>query len=194
MTQENSPSAPGSDERHDPAESRSHSHRPVVAAVRGLRHAADIDAIISPESPKITLAQRRALYRQMVVELRTRYKIAIRKWRTHMSGVAYELKYPGGAIRRMITAPRPKSPVSAAIFLHEVGHHAIGFRRYSPRCLEEYYVWQWAFREMVQRNIPITPRVLAHYRRSMYHYVHLARKRGVRDIPHELHQFQHWPG
>ena len=184
-----SPIVPGNDERHDPA---SPSPNKPIASTRGLRHT-DLEATNSPESPNFSPALRRAIYAQMVGELKARYKISIRKWRSHMSGVAYELKYPTGMIRRMVTAPRPRSPVSAAIFLHEVGHHAVGFRRYAPRCLEEYYVWQWAFREMLQRNIPVTPRVLAHYRRSMYHYVHLARKRSV-PIPHELHEFLHWPG
>jgi hypothetical protein len=129
----------------------------------------------------------------MVRELKTRYKISIRKWRKHMSGVAYELTYADGRIKRLISAPRPRSPVSAAIFLHEVGHHAIGFRRYSPRCLEEYYVWQWTFREMAAHGIPTDERVLRHYRRSMYHYLKLARGNG-HPVPVELMPLAHWPG
>jgi hypothetical protein len=132
-------------------------------------------------------------YAALVRELKERYKISIRKWRNHMSGVAYELTYRDGRIKRLISAPRPRSPVSAAIFLHEVGHHAIGFRRYSPRCLEEYYVWQWVFREMKSREIPVAPRVLRHYRRSMYHYVKQARA-GGQHVPHDLIHFVHWPG
>lgn len=174
-------------ERHDVAA------RPVRSS-RGLRHAREESGPPTLSSPRLSRKQRLALYGQMVDELKARYKISIRKWRTHMSGVAYELKYPNGDIRRMITSPRPRSPVSASIFLHEVGHHAIGFRRYSPRCLEEYYVWQWAFREMVQRNIPITQPVMRHYKRSMYHYVRLARKRGIREIPPDLQDFSTWPG
>jgi len=126
----------------------------------------------------------------LVADLKARYKISIRKWRKHMSGVAYELKYRDGRIKRLITAPRPRSPVSASIFLHEVGHHAVGFHRYSPRCLEEYYVWQWALREMTARGISVDAAVLRHYRRSMHHYVRLAMKQGE-HVPHELHQFIH---
>lgn len=137
---------------------------------------------------------RQRYYDAMVEELKARYKIAIRKWRKHMSGVAYELKYRDGTIKRLITAPRPRSSVSASIFLHEVGHHAVGFRRYKPRCLEEYYVWQWAFREMQTRQIPIDLRVLRHYRRSMFHYVCMAKRRGLKELPDELHQFLNWPG
>ncbi|MCU0688701.1 MAG: hypothetical protein MUE97_03020, partial [Phycisphaerales bacterium] len=72
------------------------------------------------------------------------YGIKVRKWRTSMSGVAYELKYRDGTIKRLIESPYPKSPMSAAIFLHEIGHHAIGFHTYKPRCLEEYHAWKWS--------------------------------------------------
>jgi len=170
---------------------------PVSTEVRNFRPALDLPARPMPQGGMSfggTLRNRRRFYDAMVEELKDKYKIAIRRWRRVMSGVAYELKYRDGRIKRLITAPRPKSPVSAAIFLHEVGHHAIGFRRYSPRCLEEYYVWQWAFREMTARNIPVDPRVLRHYRRSMFHYVRMARKRGLVEIPDELHEFLVWPG
>ncbi len=169
--------------------------RPVRRQRRGLRDAGKSPG--SPGSPRED-ARLRALswevpYRAMVDELKTRYKISVKKWRSHMSGVAYELTYRDGRIKRLIAAPRPRSPVSAAIFLHEVGHHAIGFRRYSPRCQEEYYVWQWVFREMAAREIPANARVLRHYRRSMYHYVRLAR-RLEQHVPHDLVHFGHWPG
>jgi hypothetical protein len=128
------------------------------------------------------------IYANMVRELREKYKISIRKWRSEMAGVAYELTYRDGRIKRLIAAPRPRSPVSAAIFLHEVGHHAIGFKRYTQRCLEEHYVWQWAFREMGFRGIPVTARVLSHHRRSMVHYIRHAHARGE-HIPAELTHF-----
>jgi len=132
-------------------------------------------------------------YAAMAKELREKYKITVRKWRTRMTGIAYELTYQDGTIKRLISAPRPRSPVSAAIFLHEVGHHAIGFKRYESRCLEEHYVWQWTFREMEARGIPITPKVMRHFRKSMYHYVHQCRRLGE-HVPAELAHFGHWSG
>jgi hypothetical protein len=132
-------------------------------------------------------------YGQLVHDLKRRYKIAVRKWHRHMGGVAYELAYRDGRIKRLIAAPRPKSPVSAAIFLHEVGHHATGFKRYASRCLEEHYVWQWTFREMESRKIPITPAVMRHFRRSMYHYVKRAHRQ-AEHVPAELARYVHWPG
>jgi len=134
-----------------------------------------------------------AEYVGMVREMKEKYKIAIRRWRPEMAGLAYELTYRDGRIKRLISAPRPRSPVSAAIFLHEVGHHAIGFRRYHVRCLEEHYVWQWTFREMYARGIPVTERVQRHFRRSMHHYVRRARRNGE-HVPGELMHFGHWAG
>src|SRR5690242_19204979 len=104
---------------------------PAVTETRNLR-----EPVAPPRGRERTLrGQRRTTregpsaeaYAAMVGELKAKYKISIRKWRTHMSGVAYELTYADGRIKRLISAPRPRSPVSAAIFLHEVGHHAVGF-------------------------------------------------------------------
>ncbi len=161
---------------------------PIARRTRGLRMATPS----TPRSPRRP-APRAANYQGLVRELKGHYKISIRKWRTHMAGHAYELTYRDGRIKRLISAPRPRSPVSAAIFLHEVGHHAIGFRRYASRCLEEHYVWQWTFREMEARGIPITHRVMRHFRRSMYHYVKQSHERR-QHVPPELAHFAHWPG
>ncbi len=137
--------------------------------------------------------ERRRFYGAMVEHMKETHGISIRKWRKRMSGVAYELRYSNGDIKRMISSPRPRSAVSACIFLHEVGHHAIGFRKFRPRCLEEYHVWQWAFRQMRAWGIPVDARVTRHYRRSMYHYVRLAQNRGLKRLPALLEEFRIWP-
>ncbi len=183
--------------------SPAHGDRAVVSESRGLRQMEQLTPPTPPtlksRAPSSRVRVVRAndlsadVYRSMVTELKARYKISIRRWHTRMSGVAYELKFRDGRIKRLIAAPRPCGPVSAAIFLHEVGHHAVGFHRYSPRCLEEYYAWQWAFREMNARNIPVNARVLRHYRRSMHHYVRSAQRHG-QIVPHELHGFIHHTG
>lgn len=160
---------------------------PGIAAVRGKSR---INTLLT----ELSFREHHLFYDQLVAEMKARYGISIRKWRSSMSGVAYELHYNNGDVRRMISAPRPRSPVSACIFMHEVGHHAVGFRKYRPRCLEEYHVWQWAFEQMRKRAIPVDRRVERHYRRSMYHYVRLAKKRGLKVLPPVLEQFQTWPG
>ena len=174
--------------RGDPGQSE----RPVATEARGLRLLSETAAVARQRTGGVRVRDggQAGVYEKMVSELKGRYKISIRKWRKHMSGVAYELKYRDGRIKRLITAPRPRSPVSASIFLHEVGHHAVGFHRYSPRCLEEYYVWQWALREMTARGIAVDAAVLRHYRRSMHHYVRMAMHQG-QSVPQELHPFIH---
>ncbi len=167
------------------------SRRAVTRRTRRLR--ATIPEKSGPVNAHLGATPTVATYVHLVRDLKSRYQITVRKWHRHMGGVAYELTYRDGRIKRLISAPRPRSPVSAAIFLHEVGHHAIGFKRYASRCLEEHYVWQWTFREMEARRIPITPRVMRHFRRSMYHYVKRAVRRGE-HVPAELGHFGHWPG
>ena len=80
----------------------------------------------------------------IVAATRLEFGIRVRRWRTTMSGCAWRVDHPGGRSIRWVEAPRPKSPLSLSIFLHEVGHHVIGFDRYTRRCEEEYHVWLWA--------------------------------------------------
>ena len=176
---------------------------PLVAVAKGRNPAAEktaqtrIPAARKTPRPRrgipTNVTLRRRFFARIVEHEKKRYQISIRKWRSTMSGVAYELHYSNGQVKRMVAAPRPKSAVSCAIFLHEVGHHAIGFRKFRPRCLEEFHVWQWAFAEMGRWDVPVDQRVRQHYQRSMYHYVRLAKKRGLKNLPEILRQFQHGP-
>lgn len=115
--------------------------------------------------------------------------VRVRKWRTSMSGVAWEVIYRDGAVVRLIEAPRPKGPMSAAVFLHEIGHHAIGFNRYRPRCLEEYHAWAWAIQQMELHGVAVTESVQKRMRDSLRYAVRKARRRGIRVIPEELRPF-----
>ncbi|MHC5004342.1 MAG: hypothetical protein ACYTJ0_14600 [Planctomycetota bacterium] len=80
-------------------------------------------------------------YDALVDEMKRAYGVRVRKWRSSSSGCAWEVHYANGAVSRLIEAPYPRGPMSCAIFLHEIGHHAIGFGTYRPRCLEEYHAW-----------------------------------------------------
>lgn len=141
----------------------------------------------APGPARVT--KKAALYDTMTREMLQRYDIRVRKWRSSMSGVAWYVTYRDGSIQRLLESPKPKSPMSAAIFLHEVGHHAIGFNVYKPRCLEEYHAWQYSLAQMRQWNIPITPRVMQRYQRSMKYAVGKAKRRGIRELPSELLPF-----
>ncbi|MBC7835676.1 MAG: hypothetical protein H7Y88_11340 [Phycisphaerales bacterium] len=103
-----------------------------------------------------------------------------------MSGVAWYVTYKDGRIQRLIEAPKPKGPMSMAVFLHEIGHHAIGFDKYKPRCLEEYHAWAWAISTMEAGGLNVTDAVRARMYRSLWYAVEKAKRRGIRVIPPEL--------
>lgn len=117
------------------------------------------------------------------------YGVRVRKWRTSMSGIAWQLTYRDGTISRLIEAPRPKGPMSAAVFLHEIGHHAIGFNVYKPRCLEEYHAWAFAIREMEANNLNVTDAVRKRMHLSLKYAVDKARRRGLKQLPAELEPY-----
>ena len=125
-------------------------------------------------------------YEQITRDMLAQYNIRVRRWRTSMSGLAWEIRYRDGTRSRLIEAPRPKGPMSVAIFLHEVGHHAIGFDRFRPRCLEEYHAWMFALAEMERLGLNITESVRRRVQRSLKYAVGKARRRGLRALPPEL--------
>lgn len=132
-------------------------------------------------------------YEQVTRLMLERYEVKVRKWRTSMSGVAWELRYRDGSVKRMIEAPRPKGPMSAAVFLHEIGHHAIGFNRFKPRCLEEYHAWAWAIAAMEEHGLSVTESVRRRMHLSLAYAVAKARRRGLSRLPAELEPFQQSP-
>jgi hypothetical protein len=125
-------------------------------------------------------------YEAMTREMLARYNIRVRKWRTSMSGIAWYVTYRDGHVQKLIESPKPKGPMSAAIFLHEIGHHAIGFNVYKPRCLEEYHAWQFSLREMERFGFSITEGVQTRVFRSLRYAVAKAQRRGIREVPAEL--------
>ena len=76
--------------------------------------------------------------------------------------------------------------MSCAVFLHEVGHHAIGLNRYRPRCLEEYHAWRWSLHEMEQRGFSVTDRVRSRRDEALRYAVAKALRRGLQRMPVEL--------
>jgi hypothetical protein len=128
-------------------------------------------------------------YDALAVEMKKTYGLRVHKWRTDTSGCAWELRGRNGSVTPMIAAPYPKGPVSCAVFLHEVGHHAIGFKTYRPRCLEEYHAWKWALDTMRARGFNVTPAVERRYTQAMRYAVAKARRRGIKRIPTELIEF-----
>ena len=128
-------------------------------------------------------------YSSIVEEMKRRYALRVRRWRKNMSGCAWRVSYEDGREINWIEAPYPKTPISLAIFLHEVGHHVIGFKRYRVRCEEEYHVWQWAFEQMRRHGVELDERVQRRFRLSMQYAVGKAIRRGAKRIPVPLQRF-----
>ena len=106
-----------------------------------------------------------------------------------MSGCAWRAVYSDGSVTAWIEAPRPKGPMSLAIFLHEVGHHAVGFDGWPTRCAEELAAWEWALAAMRAEGIAPTARVERRFELSMRYALAKALRRGLRRVPPELVRF-----
>ena len=156
---------------------------------RGARSA--VRAPKPPSSPRSRRAPartsaRQARYDALVDEMKRIHGLRVNKWRSSTSGCAWEVLYRDGTKSRLIESPYPRGPMSCAVFMHEVGHHAIGLHRYRPRCLEEYHAWRWGLEEMEQRGFSITDRVRTRRDEALRYAVAKALRRGLRRLPVEL--------
>lgn len=125
----------------------------------------------------------------IVRSMKDRHEIRVKRWRRNMSGCAWRVYHHDGRVVNWIEAPVPKTPISLAIFLHEVGHHVIGFERYKKRCEEEYHVWVWALNEMRALGVQPDARVTRRFELSMQYAVGKAVRRGLKTLPESLTQF-----
>jgi hypothetical protein len=125
----------------------------------------------------------------IVEQMRARFDLRVRRWRSNMSGCAWRVYHDDGSVHNFIEAPFPKTPISLAIFLHEVGHHAIGFQTYRKRCEEEYHVWLWAIAQMRKLGIEPDARVMRRFNLSMQYAVGKAMRRGIKNLPDDLNEF-----
>jgi len=128
-------------------------------------------------------------YSSIVESIKRHYDIRIHRWRKTMSGCAWRAYHCDGRVINWIECPVPRTPISLAIFLHEVGHHVIGFDRYKRRCEEEYHVWLWAIAQMRKLGIEPNARVHRRFQLSMQYAVGKALRRGIKQLPTTLEQF-----
>jgi len=130
-----------------------------------------------------------APFADIVAAMKQRYRLRVRKWRRDMSGAAWQVRYGDGRVVNWIEAPPPKTPISLAIFLHEVGHHAIGFDHDWLRCEEEYAVWNWTLEQMRAAGVEPDERTLRRVELSMRYAVGQALRRGLKKVPATLARF-----
>ncbi len=128
-------------------------------------------------------------YDNIFERVKTCYDIRVRRYRTNMTGCAWRVQFSDGRFINWIECPRVKSPLSLAIFLHEVGHHVIGFDRYELSCEEELHAWRWAIQLMRQLGVEPDARTLRRYQQSMQYAVEKAVRRGLTILPQELYAF-----
>jgi len=113
--------------------------------------------------------------------LLSEYNITIKTVRKSMSGVAY-------IEDRVISAPAPKSPISFAVFAHEVGHIANG--NIKPRWLEELRAWEFSLSQFKRFGMAISKEVRQEFRWSMTYALAKALNRGMQKLPKELRPFK----
>jgi hypothetical protein len=127
-----------------------------------------------------------AMYVGLVEEMLSRHRVRVHRWRRSMSGMAWLGPGPDGSLTRWVESPEPRGSMSCAVFLHEIGHHALGIGRFRPRCLEEFQAWRWSLATMREREIAITAHVERRVELSLRYAVAKAVRRGAKAIPVEL--------
>jgi hypothetical protein len=130
-----------------------------------------------------------ARYDALVREMKQAYGVRVVRWRSSTSGCAWQVHYADGSTARLIESPYPRGPMSCAVFLHEIGHHAIGFGTYRPRCLEEYHAWRWSFEAMIAGGFNVTEAVRRRRDEALHYAIRKAARRGLKRLPVELAPF-----
>jgi hypothetical protein len=128
-------------------------------------------------------------FESIIQAMTTRHVVRIKRWRRQMSGCAWSVRHSDGRCVNWIEAPKPRTPISLAIFLHEIGHHAIGFNTYKKRCEEEYHVWVWAIDQMRKFGVEPDGKVMKRFDLSMQYAVGKAMRRGIKELPDALTPF-----
>jgi len=186
--------APAEPVRPQPRSQLPEATRPPAAKRPRRPRSTSEAAGVAASGPPVAVAVARgttaaARYEAIVEEMLSAHSIRVRRWRRGTTGVAWEIARRGG-VQRWIEAPYPKGPVSCAVFLHEIAHHAIGFNAVSPRCLEEHAAWVWALARMRERGIEPGPSVERRMHEALHYALAKALRRGLRRIPAELEPYR----
>jgi hypothetical protein len=165
--------------------------RELAPALWQLLAPADARGPRRPAAPRRGRARDniRRRYDELVRQMKALHSVRVRRWRRRTSGCAWIVRYQDGTLVRLIEAPYPAGPVSCAVFLHEIAHHAIGFNTHRLRCLEEYEAWRWALDAMRAWQFNVTPAVERRMTESVRWAVRKARGRGLKKLPAELLPF-----
>lgn len=155
----------------------------------------EMDAAPTPASASPAARRRPAAtgmparYEELVRSMKRIHGVRVVRWRSSTSGCAWQVHYADGTTARLIESPYPRGPMSCAVFLHEIGHHAIGFGTYRPRCLEEYHAWRWSFETMLAEGFNVTEAVRRRRDEALHYAIRKAVRRGLKRLPVELAPF-----
>ena len=100
------------------------------------------------QEAKQAMAER---YWAIALEEAARHDVTIKRFRPSLSGKAF-------VSQRTITAPRPRTRRRLRVFLHEVGHIALGHSDPKPRYVAEQEADEWAFETMRRHGIRVRRR------------------------------------
>ena len=128
-------------------------------------------------------------YAAIVDELIASHGLRVRRWRDDHTGCAWRTTGMDGEPINWIESPYPTDPLTFAIFLHEVGHHAIGLDAHTLESEAEYWAWQWAFDQMRARGIRPDRNVCARYELALRYAVYEEIRRENRHLPAFLTAF-----
>lgn len=128
-------------------------------------------------------------YDAVVDMMLAKYRLHVRCWRNSLSGLATLRQFRDGRLEHWIESPYPTTPLRMAIFLHEVGHHAIGLGVHRPRCVEELRAWEWSIGTMRALGLRTDGTVMQRFRRTMRYEVWRSMKRGMRRVPDDVASF-----
>jgi hypothetical protein len=146
-------------------------------------------AAVRPAVRRHAAGSMQARYDALVRDMKRVHGVRVVRWRSSTSGCAWQVYYADGSTARLIESPYPRGPMSCAVFLHEIGHHAIGFGTYRPRCLEEYHAWRWSFEAMIAGGFNVTEAVRRRRDEALHHAIRKAVRRGLKRLPVELAPF-----
>jgi hypothetical protein len=105
-------------------------------------------------------------YAAVIEEYKARYCVRVSRWREERSGCAWVGYYADGTAVAWIESPYPRDIETLAIFLHEIGHHAVGFGDPRVRGEEEFRAWRWAMVQLGALGITPDQRVKNRFERS----------------------------
>ena len=86
--------------------------------------------------------------------------------------------------------PEPKSAISLATYLHELGHHTLLSRNQKKSCLREFYAEQYSLDNLKRFGVKKNRKMVRHSNWYMSYSLGQALNRKMKDIPTEMMKYK----